>query len=638
MTTHKSHSIWKIGSGLVGLVALLAILIAANVIIENLRLRADFTEEKLYTLSEGTLNILESLDQPVTLKLFFSSSNPKVPTQIKTYARQVEDLLKEYRLASDGKIKVVTLDPKPDSDAEEWARKYGISGQALEMFGPPIYLGLVAASGKNESVLPALDPRMQQKLEFKLSRMLNRVTHPEKPVIGVLSSLPVLGTQAPPRRMPGQPPQQQAWVAFQELQADYEMRNIDDPEKGIPAEIQTLLVIHPKSLSETVQYAIDQFVLRGGHVAMFVDPLSVADQSSASPSPYGRPKTASDAPTLLNRWGIGYDASKVLADYAAATPMRTPGGGVERNPAVVSYGQANVAPKDIITTKLDTLRAAFAGALVDNTTDAISVTSLLTGSNQSGLINAMSARMGGSAIRSQFKPSPTPQHLALKLTGTFQTAFPDGKPKSKADAGDTAENEAEASADATAENASLTEGKSVVIVVADVDILFDQLCVEATNFFGQQAHRPLNDNLAFFANMVETMAGSSDLIGIRSRGTFNRPFTTVDKLEAEAVSKWREKEAGLESSLREAQQQLKELQTKKDNQQRFILSNEQREAIERFRKKEFEIKQQLKDVRKNLRRDIEVLGIRLKVINIALMPLLVALAGIAYGIHRKKHG
>jgi ABC-type uncharacterized transport system involved in gliding motility auxiliary subunit len=632
MKATQASPFLKIGSSLLGLLALLGILIAVNVIIGNMRLRADFTDEKLYSLSEGTVNALKALEQPVTLKLFFNSSNPKVPAGIKNYASQVEDLLEEYRLAAKHKVKIQKLDPKPDSDAEEWAQKYGIAGQPLEMFGPPIYLGLVATSGKTEAVLPTLDPRMQQLLEFHITRMIHRVTHPAKPVVGVLSSLPIMGTPGPRFAMPGQPqpPAQPAWIAIQELRGDYDLREIQSADDGIPSDIQALLVVHPKELSDDALFAIDQFVLRGGHLVMFVDPMSVADQGAA-PSPYGMPQTSSDAQKLLSAWGVGYDASKVLADYAGATPMRSPNGGVERNPTVVSFNKASLDSGDIITTQLNVLRAAFGGALVDDTDDSIDVTALLTASDQCGFVDAMSARYGNNAIRSQFKPSPTPQHLALKLTGTFKTAFPDGKPK--ADSTEEAEER-----DETVTAGALSEGKSVVIVVADVDMLYDPLCVEEITFFGQTAHRPLNDNLTFFANMIETMAGSSDLISIRSRGTFHRPFTKVDELEAAAVSKWREQEATLESSLQDAQRQLNELQAQKDDQQRFILSDQQRKAIESFRKQEFDIKRQLKDVRKNLRRDIEALGIRVKVINIALMPLLVALAGIIYGIRRRNNG
>lgn len=349
-------------------------------------------------------------------------------------------------------------------------------------------------------------------------------------------------------------------------------------------------------------------------------------------SPYGMPQIESDLPDLFKAWGIDYQPSRVLADFNAATPMRTPDGGIENNPAVITYTTASLGKESIMTAGLQSIRAAFAGTLQDKTGGKLKVTPLLTASVQSGSVSAMDARRGGRAIREAFRTAPEPQHLAIQLSGTFQTAFPEGRPAIiKPEGEDGTEPEPEPPA---AE--ALKSGESAVIVVADVDLLFDPICVEAVNFFGQNVHRPLNDNLAFFANMVEGLAGGSDLISIRSRSGFNRPFTRVDAIEAIAVNRWREQESQLESSLREAQQQINQLQSGKEADQRFILSDSQRAAIERFQQREFEIKQQLKDVRKNLRRDIESLGVKVKVINIALMPLLVGIGGIIYGIRRKR--
>jgi len=628
-TSNMKRQVANLGRGAVALLALFAILAATNVIARNLRLRADFTAEKLYSLSPGTRNLLAGLEEPVTLKLFFNSSNPRVPSALRNYARQVEDLLTEYRLAGKGTIIVQKLDPKPDSDEEEWARKYGIAGQALEMFGPPLYFGLVAAAGSAEAALPGLDPRMQETLEFNISRMIHQVTHPEKKVVGVISSLPVLGGTPP--MMPGMPPMQPpqpAWIAFQELRKDYEVQMIDTPEDGIPATVDVLVVAHPKELPPQAQFAIDQHVLRGGRAVFFVDPMSIADQEGgASASPYGMPRIESDMPALLKAWGVGYSPGMILADFNAATPMRTPDGGIENNPVVVTYTAAAFDKRNIMTAGLQTLRAAFAGSLQDRTGGKLAVTPLITASTQSGSVPAMAARRGGRGIRESFTPAPEPRHLALQLSGTFQTAFPDGRP---------ADERADDEDGDTSAAAALTSGESTVIVVADVDMLFDPICVEAVNFFGQTVHRPLNDNLAFFANVIDGLAGGSDLISIRSRQGFSRPFTRVDALEAKAVNRWREQEAQLEASLREAQRQINQLQAGKADDQRFILSDSQRAAIERFQQQEFEIKQQLKDVRKNLRSDIERLGIKVKAINIALMPLLVGIGGIVYGLRRKR--
>ena len=629
ITLGERKTVAGVGRGAVALLALFVILAAANVITRNLRLRVDFTEEKLYSLSAGTRHMLSNLDEPVTLKLFFNSSNPRVPSGLRTYARQVEDLLTEYRIAGKGNLIVQKLDPKPDSDEEEWARKYGIAGQAVEMFGSPLYFGLVASAGNAEAVLPGLDPRMQQMLEFNISRMIHQVTHPEKKVIGVISSLPVLGSPAP--MMPGMPmmqPPQPAWIAFQELRKDYNVQMIEAPEDGIPSSVDVLVVAHPKDLTPRAQFAIDQHVLRGGRAVVLVDPISIADQESgASANPYGMPQLDSDLAPLLKAWGVGYTPATVLADFKAATPMRTPDGGIENNPTVVTYTTDAFDKNSIMTAGLQTIRAAFAGSLQDQTGGKLTVTPLITASSQSGSVPPMAARQGGRGVRESFTPAPEPRHLALQLTGTFQTAFPDGRPASA---------DAESTADEPAPTDALTSGESSVIVIADIDLLFNAICVEAVNFFGQTVHRPLNDNLAFFANVIDGLAGGSDLISIRSRQGFSRPFTRVDEIEAAAVNRWREQEAQLEARLREAQQQINQLQAGKTEDQRFILSDSQRTTIARFQQQEFEVKQQLKDVRKNLRRDIERLGFKVKVINIALIPLLVGIGGIAYGLRRKR--
>lgn len=634
----KAHPIQKAVTGLAGGIILLALLIAVNVVTGNLNMRADLTDEKLYSLSDGTIRTLEKLEAPVTLNFFFNSGNPAIPTVLKNYARQVEDLLDEYRIASDGKIKIVKLDPEPDSDAEEWAKKYGLEGRPVEMFGPPIYFGLVAVAGKEEEILANLDPRTQQLLEYNITRMIIGIANPNKPVLGVYSSMPVLGVPTPPYPMPGQPDGKDPWIAFQDLEKDYDLRLIRDLEKdGITPDINAMVVIHPKDLSDKAQFEIDQFVLRGGHLIMLLDPLSYADQASAPPAQgrYQMPRISSDAPKLLKAWGIAYNPDEILGDTAAGTPMQTMDNRIERNPVIVTYSRDNLSPDDILTSQLESVRYACAGIFHDETSDDIEVSRLIVSSESAGTVNSMVARGGIDAIRRQLVKAGSAQNTALLLKGKFETAFPEGEPKADVD-GQTKEEDPDEQDDTSTDNNSLKEGESVVLLVADVDMLFDPVCVKELNFFGQKAYQPINDNLAFFANAVESMAGSSDLIGIRSRGTFNRPFIEVDKREAAAVEKWKAKEAGLEAKLRNAQTRLNQLQAEKDDQQRFILSDEQRNAIESFRKEEFQISQDLKEVRKNLRKDIEVLGIKVKAINMALMPFIVSIIGIVYGIRRKR--
>jgi len=635
-----SDALRKTSGGIAGLMLLLVILIAANVILGNMTLRADLTEEKLYTLSSGTVNTLANLDQKVTLKFFFTGSSSEVPMFIKSYAKQVEDLLQEYKVAAGRRIVIEKYDPTPDSDAEEWAQRYGVASQPVDMFGAPMYLGLVAVAGNAEGVLPSLDPRTQELLEYNITRLIYRVAHPEKPVIGVLSSLPVLGTSPAPYAMPGQPrPQPQpAWLAFRELQEDYEVRQVKMSAEEIDADIRALIVVQPKGLSDATLYAIDQFVLGGGHALIFLDPMCLSDAAASPNDPYGMNRQPADLSLLLDAWGVGYEAGKVLADMRAVSRIQSADNRVEESPVWLTLSPNNISRDDVLTTQLESLMLPLTGVFADYTSKDMSFTPLLTSSETSCMVNSMTAQFGGQGLRRELKSGGVPLHMATRLTGVFKTAFPEGMPSDKPEIDEAEDSEADA-AETNAggeEQPGLTEGKSTVILVADADMLQDRFCVNEINFFGARNYAPLNDNLNFFANAVEQMAGSDELIGTRSRGRFNRPFDRVLAIEQNAGREWQAREADLVDKLNETQRQLRELQTEKDPNQRFILNSRQKKAIEGFRQEELRIKRQLKDVRKNLRRDIELLGVKMKVINIALMPLLVSIAGVSFGIHRKR--
>jgi len=640
MKKEKADILARTVGGAAGLVLLAVILVAANSILGNLRVRADLTEHKLYTLSEGTRNILGELDSNVTLKFFFNSSSPEVPSVLKNYARQVEDLLREYRIASGRRITIETFDPRPDSDAEEWAERYGLPSQQIGMLGPRLYLGLVAVAGDTEATIPVLDPRLESLLEYHITRLIYRVGHPEKPVIGIMSSLPVLGTRAPQYPIPGQPapPSQPAWLAFQDLEEDYELRELPLSTEEIPGDVRALVVVHPKDLSPATQFAIDQFVLGGGHVLAFLDPASLAETEMAGPAPFGRGRKGSDLGNLLGVWGVRYRPAMVVADVNAASRVRGAQNRVESSPVWLSLRAANVSRDDLLTSQLESIMMPYAGAFADDTNEDLEFSPLITTSERVGVVGAMSAQFGTEAVRRDFKPESAPLHLAVRLSGKFTTAFPNGNP-----AGDEPERGAEKEdakdekdEDEKEEETSLKEGESLVILVGDSDMLFDRFCVQQIDFFGFAAHQPMNNNLDLLANAVEQVSGSSDMVSIRSRGEFNRPFDLVLRLEQEARREWQAKEDSLSEKLRETQRQLRQLQSEKDQSQRFILSARQRDAIKGFREEEHRIKQELKQVRKNLRSNIERLGATVKALNIALMPLVVSLVGVSYGLFRRR--
>ena len=629
----NKDGLWKASGGLAGLVALLVMIVAANIIISNIRVRVDLTGEKLYTLSAGSKNIIKKLDSEVTLKLFVSSSAPEVPIFLKNYAKKVEDLLQEYRMISGGKISIEKYDPKPDSDEEEWAQRYGIQGQQTAMLGPPVYFGLVASCGKTEAMIPNLDPRTEELLEYNITRLIYRAVHPDKPVVGVLSSMPVLGAGQQQFMMPQQP-QQQPWQTFQQLRDDYTLMQLPPTVDSIDNTLSALIIVHPKELSDKTLYAIDQFVMRGGRVLAFVDPFCVAEMETAPAQQFRRPETSSNMGKLFTAWGVTFTQDKVIADMGSASKIRSQNNQVEDSPFWLTLRDKNISRKDILTTQLNTMMMPFTGAFKVNASSNLTITPLITSTDAAGLMESIMVQMGPANVARGFKKEPLPINMAVRLTGKFTTAFPNGKPKEEAEAKDEKKENKPTEKEPAA--SSIKEGNSTVILVGDVDMIYDRFCVEQGEFFGFKTMQPINDNLSFFANAVEQISGSSDMIGIRSRGRFNRPFDRVLALEQKARTEWQSNEESLMAKLRQTQQQLEAMQSTKDKSQRSILSAEQKQAITQFREEERRIKNELKTVRKNLRSDIETLGMEVKTFNIAMMPVIVVIVGVLYGLYRRK--
>ena len=631
MSANKSNLLSRFGTGLAGLLVLLVIIGAANLIIANLRLRVDLTAERLYTLSTGSKQVLGKLENDVTLKFYFSASSAEMPMGLKTYANQVQDLLKEYELAGKGRVALEAYDPKPDSDSEEWAQRYGIEPQQTNPFGQPVYFGLVAVCGETEAVIPGFNPRTEATLEYDITRLITRVAWPEKPVIGVLSSLSVLGAPQNPMMMMRRQQQDQGWTAFRELRKDYTVREIQADAEAIDADIKALIVVHPKNLEDKALFAIDQFVLRGGRLIVCVDPFNIADfEANQQQNPMmmqmgGGQAGPSTLGKLFDAWGVTFDTAKIAADLSAATKLNSGNGRVEDNPAFLSLGTPNMAKDDLLTAQLSQVMLPFAGALSANTPKEITFTPLITTSKDNAcLVDQMNAQFGMSAMRAQLKPDGAQRTLAARLQGTFKTAFPDGLSTNGT------------AAATNAAPAHLTSGTSTVMLFGDADFLNDRFCVQVMNSLFGQVAQPINDNLTLFGNTVEQFAGREELIGVRSRGQFNRPFVKVDQLEVKAMKQWQAEEERLEAALQETQQRLADLQQKKSGNERLILSKEQQAELEQFRKTQAETRKQLKEVRKNLNKDIERLGLTLKVVNIALVPLLVIGFGIFRGVQRKK--
>ena len=605
--------------GAIGLVLVAVIAVAADVVLAKLPLRADLTAERLYTLSEGSRAVLGQLDKDVTLKYFVSSSAAEMPMALKTYATQVENLLEEYDRAAGGALAIEKFDPKPDSDAEEWAQRYGVEPQSVNPFGSPIYFGLVAVCGDKEETLGTLTPRTEATLEYDITRLVTRVAWPERPVIGVMTSVEGVLAKADPRMMQMRRPPQ-GWAAFGELAKDYDVREVSPTVEEIDPAVKTLVVLHAKNLTDKTLYAIDQFVCRGGKLIACVDPMSLKTLLSQPQNQMmmGVGNEPSTLGKLFEAWGVTFDPKQITCDLAAATKLNNGQGMVNDEPAFLTLGADNMEKSDLLVSRLTQVMFPFAGAFAfdGKDSDLVFTPVITTSSEHSAETDAMGMMMGGGSRSA--KPDGKARVVAARLSGTFKTAFPKG-PDGTNDVSN-----------------AVASGKSAVMLFADSDFLADDFCVRLLRTpFGNMA-QPMNDNLALFSNVIEQFAGRAELIGVRTRGASNRPFTVVDRLEAEAMAKWQKKEAELQSRLAEAQRRISELQSQKSGSERMLLSREQQQEIVKFRKAQAETRRELKGVRKELTADIDSLGARLKGINIALMPALVVLFGLFRGFLRKR--
>ncbi|MCL4179418.1 MAG: Gldg family protein [Verrucomicrobia bacterium] len=626
----KSKSIETYLYSAVGVVAMLALLAGLNVILAAIKVRWDVTADNAHTLSAGTRAILAKLDTPVKARFYFSQVENATPQSVAlaNYARQVEDVLNALRQASKGKLIVEKYNPQPDSDAEDSAKLDGIEGQPMPPYGEAFYLGIAFSQLDAKVALPFLTPARERLLEYDMARAISRVTLVEKPVVGVMSALPVFGMPSNPMMMQMGQQGQDPWLFINELQRDFDVREVQMTAETIDPAIRVLVVIYPRDITEVAQYAIDQFVLRGGKLLAFLDPMSIADNRDSMMNPLQRASAGgSNLEKLLGVWGVEYDAGKVLADMTYKTMIGGRDGRPQESPTVLSLTRDAINAEDIVTSQLDNLLLAYPGAFSGTPAAGLTRTVLLKSSPNSQLIEKMLAQFGG--VDRDFKPDQKEYALAIRLTGKFKTAFPDGKPGAAADSADTTAQPAEGSLKESSDENS-------VILVADSDIMFDPVVARVQNLLGFRIVDPLNGNLNFGQSLVELMAGDSNLIAVRSRATLNRPFTVVRQMEEKAQDSYRNQIRQLEQSAQETQQRLSELQSAKSSDQRFVLSPEQQDQLTKLRQTEAQVNRELKDVRRRLRQDVDSLQNWIKALNIAAMPLAVTLTGILAAFYKRK--
>jgi ABC-type uncharacterized transport system involved in gliding motility auxiliary subunit len=596
----------------VGLASLFLILVAANYLVSLQPVKIDLTEGKVQTLSEGTRKILRGLDSPVKVKLYISRGEQAMPVPLRSFAQRVEDLVREFKSVAGSNLAIELYNPKPDSDDEDAAQLDGVEPQQL-FSGEQFYLGLTVSQLERKQAIPAVSAQRERLLEYDLARAIARVATTERPVLGLMSALPVLGERFNPMTRQSSEP----WVLANELQRDFNVKQVPLLAEAIDPEIKVLLVIHPRDLPEATEYALDQFVMRGGKLIAFVDPYAYFDQQPSPMPGIGGGGTSSSLPKLFKAWGVEMNQGKVLADVVYAS-----GAGQRYTPTVLTLNRTAFNRDDVVTSQIETLLYAFGGAFEVKAVDGLKVTELIKSSPNSMLVDNVVSTVSGEAAMKGFQPDNKARPLAMRLTGKFKTAFADGKPVSDNKKSSVKKDEA-----------SLKEssGENSVILVADVDMLNDGAAVDIQEVFGRRIVVPSNGNLAFAQSMVEQVASGDALTSLRSRATSFRPLAVVREMEAEAQKQYFGRLKSLEDELQKTTEKLQQLQKARGAgvKSAQLMTPEQQVEIENFRKRVTETRKELKELRKNLRQDAEALVFWTKVVNIALMPLLVVLLGLA---------
>jgi len=616
----------------IGVAVMAVIVIAINIIVRPMTTRLDLTEDKAYTLSDGTKRVLSKLDTPVQIRFYFSQKDPATPVDLKTYAARVEDMLNEYKLLAKGNIELKKLDPAPDTEAEDSANLDGIEGQMMTpLGGDRIYFGIAVSCLDERATIPFLSPQRERLLEYDLTRAISQVAKPQKPVIGVMSGLPVFGGFNPQMMRMGGGGRTEPWLFISELKGDFDVKEVPLTAESIDDEVKVLLVVYPKGITEAAEFAIDQFVMRGGKLIAFLDPLSVFDNRAADPSNplQAAANSGASLDRLLKAWGPTFDISKVVADKTYFTEVGGGQGGRQANPTVLTLPPAGLDTNDVTTSQIGRVCLPFVGAFAGSPADGLKQVVLMHSSANADLTEKMLAQFGGAS--QDFKAAGKEFPLAVRLSGKFKSAFPDGKPGAEKPA-DGATNAPPAKTDSL----KASKDDNVVILIGDADMLHENAFAQVQNFFGQRVMIPYAQNLTFVQNLIEQLGGDSDLITIRSRAILPRPFTKVRELQGKAEERFAAKIKELEKSEQDLSQKINELLQGKQPGQQLILSEDARKDWQNVQEQRAKVRDSLRLERRNLRKDIDSLQTSLKWTNILVMPLAVAAVGIALALIKRR--
>ncbi len=625
------------GRSLLALAAIAVLLIASNIVVGRYgAMRLDLTAEHLYTLAQGTRRTLAAIKEPITLRFYYSQRLGDRAPSYGVYAERVRELLDQYVAAAHGKLRLEVYDPQPFSDAEDRAVAYGLQAVPLNDQGEAVYFGLAGTnSTDDQQVIPFFDPERERFLEYDLTRLVHALANPKRTVVGLMSSLPLVVD--PTAALQGKTPEPLAIIS--QLKQVDDVQNLSPDIDAIPANIDVLMVVQPSQLSDATQFAIDQYVLKGGKAILFVDPYSeIAAAMPGHNDPATAPAPSSDLPRLFKAWGLTMLPGVVAGDRRDARRVAVPVEG--RAPQAMDYvgwldlPKDNLNHEDPITADLTQITMATAGILEPENGATTHFAPLIETSTDSEKIpvDQVKGLPDVATLLAHFRPEQRQFVLAAHVTGDAATAFPDGKPEPPPAPG-----APPAGAASPAEAPLKHSVKPIdVVVVADTDMLDDRFWARTGNFYGRRVVEPIANNADFLANAIEVLAGGEDLIGLRSRGTVARPFVVVQDIQREAEDRYAAEQRGLEEKLKQAQAKLHSLTAGEGATNPAALSAEQAKEIDKFRAEMLDTRRQLREVQAALRQNIEKLKVILEFFDIALVPIIVVAAAVVMAALRRR--
>jgi len=614
-----------------GLVLAVILFLSFNIVTNgNLKsARVDLTQDQLYTLSEGSLNIIESLTEPLTLRLYFSEQVAQELPSIKSYAQRVQELLEEYQRASNGMIRLVVVNPEPFTDNEQRAKQYGLQAVPIDGDSDPLYFGL-AGSNLLDGVesISFFQPEKEDVLEYDLTKLIYKLSSADRKSVAVMSALEVNGEEYDPLK--GESPSldgAKPWAFMAELRQLFNVSVLPTDIKRIPSSIDVLMLVHPKEFENSTLYAIEQYVLRGGKLITFVDPYSESDIPEKDPDNPMAAKLksrSSNMPELFRAWGFERAAADVVADLKTAIKVDF-GARTGNKPIDYVLWQGlpaeQLSSEQAITRDLKKIEVATAGYFKTVEGIGTQITPLFSSSDEAMLVDkrVVQFRNDPRALLTKYAAGTLSYPIAIRVKGAVKSAFPDGV---KGDNGSLQK-----------VRGHINESKQDidVIAIADVDMLQDRFWVQLQDFYGEQIAFSTSNNIDFLINSIDELSGTNGLISVRSRSGFSRPFDRVLELQREAEKLYRTKERELQKILKETEQSIARMQVERSGSGEEILNPEQQQEIADLRTMQHKTQQQLREVQNDLRKDIDQLDTQLKFFNIGLVPILVALLAIITG-------